>query len=62
MMVAGSMTKMGAERRYLIEAVAKSNWDDVVTEVALRVNQRIREGRHARAEAARASTKKAATA
>ena len=44
------MTKLGAERRYLLGAVAENTWSDQVTEEALSHKQKIRDGRHARAE------------
>ena len=53
MMLADALTKLSAERGYLLQAVADNRWSDQVTPEALATKQRIRDGRHARAELAR---------
>ncbi len=53
MMLADALTKLSAERGYLLKAILDNTWSDRVTEDALDVKQKIREGRHARAEVAR---------
>ena len=53
MMLADALTKLSAERGYLLQAVADNRWSDQVTPEALETKQRIRDGRHARAELAR---------
>ena len=53
MMLADSLTKVGAERRYLLDAIEANVWSEVVTEEALAIKQKLRDGRHAIAEVAR---------
>ena len=53
MMLADALTKLSAERGYLLQAVTDNRWSDQVTPEALETKQRIRDGRHARAELAR---------
>ena len=50
MMLADALTKLSAERGYLLKAISDNSWSDRVTDEALDVKKRIREGRHARAE------------
>ncbi len=53
MMLADCLTKIGAERGYLLAAVATNTWSDQITEDAMKMKEKIRQGRHGRAEAAR---------
>ncbi len=53
MMLADALTKLAAERQYLLDAVKANSWSDKVTEAALDAKRKIREGRHARAEVLR---------
>ena len=53
MMLADALTKLSAERGYLLKAITSNEWSDQVTEEALDIKKRIRDGRHARAELAR---------
>jgi hypothetical protein len=48
MMLADVLTKLSAERGYLLQAAADNRWSDQVTTEALATKQRIRDGRHAR--------------
>ena len=52
-MLADCLTKIGAERGYLLAAIADNTWSDQITEDAMKVKEKIRQGRHGRAEVAR---------
>ena len=53
MMLADCLTKIGAERGYLLDAVTSNTSSDQITEDAMRVKEKIRQGRHGRAGLAR---------
>ena len=53
MMLADCLTKVGAERGYLLMAVTTNTWSDQITEDAMKIKEKIRQGRHGRAEVAR---------
>ena len=53
MMLADCLAKIGAERGYLLDAVTNNTWSDQITEDAMRVKEKIRQGRHGRAELVR---------
>ncbi len=45
MMLADCLTKIGAERGYLLDAVTNNTWSEQITEDAMRVKEKIRQGR-----------------
>ena len=53
MMLADCRTKVGAERGDLLIAVTTNTWSDRITEDAMKIKEKIRQGRHGRAEVAR---------
>ena len=53
MMLADCLTKVGAERGYLLMAVTTNTWSDQITEDAMKIKEKIRQGRHGHAEVAR---------
>ena len=61
MMLADSLTKLGAERLYLLQSVESNTWSDRITEEAVRAKERIRAQRHLRAENERAAKKARST-
>ena len=52
MMLADCLTKLGAERGYLLVAVTTNTWSDQITEEAIKIKEKLRQGRHGRAEVA----------
>ncbi len=52
-MLADCFTKVSAERGYLLAAIATNTWSDQITEDAMKVKEKIRQGRHGRVENAR---------
>ena len=57
MMLADALTKLSAERQYLLQAISDNCWSDEITEEGLAAKKRIRDGRHQRAAAAREAKK-----
>ena len=55
LMIADSLTKDDSVQEYLMEAIEKNYWSLQLTEDAITKKDRIRMGRHLRAEAARAA-------
>ena len=53
MMLADSLTTENADAEYLMSSVEKNHWSEELTVQAAKVKERIKEGRHLRAEAAR---------
>ena len=53
MILADCLTKIGAERGYLLMAVTTNTWSDQITADAMKIKEKIRQGRHGRAEVAR---------
>ena len=53
MMLADALTKLSAERQYLLQAISDNCWSDEITEEGRAAKQRIRDGRHQRAAARR---------
>ncbi len=40
--LADCLTKLGAERRYLLDAIAENSWSDQITGDALQIKRKIR--------------------